>query len=68
MNCKLCGEPLERVADAYRLVTGWERPGRGIHDKSGSSLVLREATGDFAHATCVVRAQQGLSVNQEALL
>lgn len=68
MKCAICTKPLESIRDAYCEVKGWERPGRGINDRSGSSLVLREKTGAFAHADCVARTQHQVSVRQEVLL
>jgi hypothetical protein len=63
--CHLCGKPLAPPLDYhYAQVIAWERPTRGMHGKSGSSLVLRERTGALAHTTCVVSAQHGVVPGQ----
>lgn len=67
-RCALCGNEIERLSDAFRRVVGWERPGRGIHDRSGSSLVLREPADGLAHPECIVAAQNRVNVAQETLV
>ena len=68
MRCSICRLEIENHRVAYRRVIGWERPGRGINDRSGSSLVLRQSTDELAHAECIVRRQNGISINQETLV
>lgn len=52
----------------YRGVRGWEEPGRGVGGKSGSSLVLREPSGEVACVECVTRLKLGFNANQESLV
>jgi len=64
-SCAVCGGPLRPPLDEHHYeVKGWAKPGRGQHGKSGSSLVLREATGSLAHATCIVSLQHGVTPEQ----
>jgi hypothetical protein len=65
--CALGDHPLELDERTYFEVRGWEKPGKGLGGQSGSSLVLRERTGQAACGRCVTRLQQGLSPHQEAL-
>lgn len=66
-RCQFCDELIEDTAKAYLAVVAWERPGRGVGGQSGSSLVLRERTGQLAHDTCIARELHGINVGQEAL-
>lgn len=66
--CKVCGQTVEDPRELWREVVGWERPSRGAGGRSGSSLSLRERTGEVAHAACITRLLNGLNVKQEALL
>lgn len=65
LSCCKCGRELEPPADRhYAQVTGWERPGRGLHSRSGSSLVLRQRTGQIACAMCIAKLASGVAVEQ----
>ncbi len=68
-SCALCGGELltsgERI---YRKVQGWERPGKGVAGKSGSSLVLREALDEYAHSSCIEKLKLGVQPTQPSLL
>lgn len=68
MTCSICHQDIEAHRLAYRKVVGWERPGRGVNAKSGSSIVLRNATDELAHPECIVRLQNGVNANQETLV
>jgi hypothetical protein len=68
IRCALCSEPILDPRKAYRRIVGWERPGRGIHDRSGSSLVLREPVEGLAHPECIVAEQNRVNVAQGALV
>ena len=67
--CELCQREVLDVKQAYRRVEGWERPGKGANNQSGSSIVDRKVSKDIvAHAECITRMVSGLSVGQESLL
>ena len=68
LTCDICGGQLAPPADRhYSHVEGWERPGKGIHGKSGSSLVLRHHTGKLACSTCITSELAGIAPTQMAL-
>lgn len=52
----------------YAQVTAWEKPDRGLHGQSGSSLVLRQPTGRIACVRCITSLQNGVDPNQEQLV
>lgn len=63
--CAFCGVDMAPTELAYVRVEGWERPGRGAHGRSGSSLVLRRVVpGEAAHIRCVSLAQAGVDTGQ----
>jgi hypothetical protein len=66
--CALCGQTVDNERDAYRQVVGWERPGKGMNNQSGSSIVLRSHTLAVAHPDCIVKLQHGTAPTQEVLL
>jgi hypothetical protein len=57
-------ELLPPVEQHYIEIRGWEKPGRGLHGRSGSSLVLREPTGRIACSDCISALQQGIDPSQ----
>jgi hypothetical protein len=67
-TCHFCG--IEIAANdhtAYRRVVGWERKATTQSRRSGSDIVLREATGEIACENCIRRLKLGLNVTQEGL-
>ena len=65
-TCSICGEPIPNH-QFFQKVEGWERPGRGMNDRSGSSLVLRKKLPEIACSTCIVTMQNGLHREQLTL-
>lgn len=66
-RCALGDHDMTDTEPRFQRVVAWEKPGRGLHDRSGSSLVLREALPVFACGICVARHQAGLDVRQMSL-
>lgn len=67
MACLTCGRQIEPNEPHYTEVVGWAKPGRGAGGVSGSSLVLRKATGRVRCAGCVVGETHGVHANQMEL-
>lgn len=68
-RCFYCGRELDpHGPDAYQRVNAWQRPGRGISGRSGSSLVLRETAEVFACSVCVSSRLAGVHTGQTSLL
>jgi hypothetical protein len=63
-RCVKCGRELDDRETVYPQVVGYEKPARGIGGRSGSSLVLRERTGQVACTGCIVSAQYGIHPDQ----
>jgi hypothetical protein len=68
IRCAICTEEILSPRAAYQRVAGWERPGKGVHGLSGSSLEVRERTGELAHPDCVAKLKAGVSPGQEVLV
>jgi hypothetical protein len=67
--CFFCGEEIDPNGSYYPHVRGWERPGRGISSRSGSSLVLRERVRDeVACVDCITKLLNGVNPTQPELL
>ena len=62
MVCKLCGQPIENVRQAWREQTGWVSP---VGAKAMTGAV---ATGELAHAVCVSLLRSGVSAEQERMV
>ena len=68
ITCAKCGRELPPPVDRHYVeVSGWEKPGRGLHGRSGSSLVLRGPTGRIACAGCITAEQYGVTPAQMTL-
>lgn len=62
--CELCGEPVTTTRNAYRRVSGWEKPRK----RGGTNaIVLRKPTDEWAHDRCIDLAKQG-RLGQESIL
>jgi hypothetical protein len=69
LRCNFCKFEVDPQQPHYRKVVGWERPGRGVSDRSGSSIVMRQPVPDVvACVGCVTKLQNGVSVEQESLI
>jgi hypothetical protein len=68
-TCSFCGKEVNPAGhDVFQKVEAWQRPGRGVSGKSGSSLVLRQTVEEFACVQCIVRAQLPTDPNQTTLI
>ena len=69
LHCFYCGTEIDPTGDYFQFVTGWEKPGRGLNSRSGSSLVLRQRIPDeVACVGCITQLQNGVHLAQETLL
>ena len=64
--CCECEQPVQPKV-AYREVVAWERPGRGVGGRSGSSLVLRRNTNRYLCDRCVRLLRETGSAQQGVL-
>lgn len=68
LECAKCGRELTPPAERHYIeIVGWEKPGRGAHGNSGSSLVLRGPTGRLACVGCITAEQYGVTPSQMTL-
>lgn len=62
LTCKLCGDPIDEVRDAWRESCGWVSP------NGAKAMTGAQQTGELAHAACVASIRAGVSVGQESLV
>lgn len=65
-SCTFCGCGVIDSAVVFTRVTGWQTKGTTASRKSGSDIVLREATGEVACAACIARLKAKVPAGQES--
>ena len=58
MVCKLCGQQIENVRQAWKEQTGWVSP------KGAKSMTGATATGELAHPECISLLRSKVAVGQ----